>query len=113
MLTHELSDAELLSATDTRSFELFYRRHFESLLGFFARRIRDPELAAAHVEAFRRGYETRRRWPDVEDDDFEDLIAVRRLSITNLNVNLADSWPNASRNIARHAEVVRAYLTRK
>ena len=43
---HERSDAELLSATDTRSFELFYRHHFESLLGFFARRTRDPELAA-------------------------------------------------------------------
>src|SRR5215218_648685 len=40
------SDAELLSATDTRSFELFYRRNFEALLGFFARRTRDPELAA-------------------------------------------------------------------
>ena len=46
MLRPDPSDAELLSATDMRSFELFYRRHFEPLLGFFARRTRDPELAA-------------------------------------------------------------------
>src|SRR5690242_8815400 len=40
------SDAELLCATDVRSFELFYRRYFETVLGFFARRTRSPELAA-------------------------------------------------------------------
>ena len=42
----ERSDSELLSATDTWSFELFYRHNFEAVLGFFARRTRDPELAA-------------------------------------------------------------------
>ena len=53
----------LLSATDTRSFELFYRRHFESLLGFFARRIRDPELAAdLTAETFAAALSSRRRY---------------------------------------------------
>jgi RNA polymerase sigma factor (sigma-70 family) len=63
MLIHEPSDAELLSATDTRSFELLYRRHFESLLGFFARRIRDPELAAdLTAETFAAALSSRRRY---------------------------------------------------
>jgi RNA polymerase sigma-70 factor (ECF subfamily) len=63
MLVHELSDAELLSATDTRSFELFYRRHFESLLGFFARRTGDPELAAdLTAETFAAALSSRRRY---------------------------------------------------
>jgi len=60
---HEPSDAELLSATDTRSFELFYRRNFESLLGFFARRTRDPELAAdLTAETFAAALTARRRY---------------------------------------------------
>src|SRR5215216_4239700 len=40
------TDEQLLSARDAASFERFYGRHVESLLGFFARRTRDPELAA-------------------------------------------------------------------
>jgi RNA polymerase sigma-70 factor (ECF subfamily) len=40
------TDEELLTATDTASFECFYRRYFESVLGFFARRTTEPELAA-------------------------------------------------------------------
>jgi RNA polymerase sigma-70 factor (ECF subfamily) len=48
LVMHELdvSDEQLLSARDAASFELFYRRHVEPVLGFFARRTRDPELAA-------------------------------------------------------------------
>jgi RNA polymerase sigma factor (sigma-70 family) len=42
----DLSDQRLLSARDAASFELFYCRHVEPVLGFFARRTRDPELAA-------------------------------------------------------------------
>jgi RNA polymerase sigma factor (sigma-70 family) len=41
-----VTDEELLSAADTAAFGAFYRRHFEPLLGFFARRTRDAELAA-------------------------------------------------------------------
>src|SRR3954464_2899680 len=40
------TDEQLLSARDAASFELFYCRHVDPLLGFFARRTRDPELAA-------------------------------------------------------------------
>jgi RNA polymerase sigma-70 factor (ECF subfamily) len=40
------SDEELLTAGDPASFELFYTRHVDALLGFFARRTRDAELAA-------------------------------------------------------------------
>jgi DNA-directed RNA polymerase specialized sigma24 family protein len=40
------TDDELLAAMDAASFECFYRRHFEAVLAFFARRTRDPELAA-------------------------------------------------------------------
>src|ERR671930_1576639 len=40
------TDEELLSARDAASFELFYCRHVDPLLGFFARRTRDAELAA-------------------------------------------------------------------
>ena len=57
------SDSELLSATDTRSFELFYRRNFEAVLGFFARRTRDPELAAdLTAETFAAALTARRRY---------------------------------------------------
>jgi RNA polymerase sigma-70 factor, ECF subfamily len=40
------TDEELLSARDAASFELFYCRHVDPVLGFFARRTGDPELAA-------------------------------------------------------------------
>ena len=41
-----VTDEQLLSASDAASFELFYARHVEPVLGFFARRTRDTELAA-------------------------------------------------------------------
>ena len=41
-----LTDEQLLSASDAASYEMFYARHVEPMLGFFARRTRDPELAA-------------------------------------------------------------------
>jgi RNA polymerase sigma factor (sigma-70 family) len=42
----EISDEQLLCARDAASFERFYCRYAESLMGFFARRTGDPELAA-------------------------------------------------------------------
>ena len=63
MFMAEPSDAELLTASDTRSFELFYRRNFEAVLGFFARRTRDPELAAdLAAETFAAALIARRRF---------------------------------------------------
>jgi len=40
------SDEELLAAGGAHEFALFYRRHAQELLGYFARRVRDPEAAA-------------------------------------------------------------------
>ena len=42
----DVTDDQLLSARDAASFELFYTRHVHAVLGFFARRTGDPELAA-------------------------------------------------------------------
>jgi RNA polymerase sigma factor (sigma-70 family) len=41
-----VSDQDLLASREPGSFAVFYRRHAEALLGFFARRTRDAELAA-------------------------------------------------------------------
>ena len=40
------SDEDLLAGRDPASFALFYMRHVDGVLGFFARRTRDAELAA-------------------------------------------------------------------
>jgi DNA-directed RNA polymerase specialized sigma24 family protein len=40
------TDEELLSAPDARSFEEFYLRNVDMVLGYFARRTGDAELAA-------------------------------------------------------------------
>jgi RNA polymerase sigma factor (sigma-70 family) len=62
----ERSDEDLLGARDAASFEAFYRRHAETLLGFFQRRTRDPEMAADLVsETFAAALAGRRRYrPD-------------------------------------------------
>src|SRR5215217_7556045 len=63
MFMDDRTDAELLCAPDTRSFELFYRRHFETVLGFFARRTRDHELSAdLTAETFAAALAGRRRY---------------------------------------------------
>src|SRR3954452_21979722 len=59
----DVSDEELLSARDAASFERFYRRHVDALLGFFARRTSDPELAAdLCAETFAAALASRRRY---------------------------------------------------
>jgi RNA polymerase sigma-70 factor (ECF subfamily) len=58
-----LTDEQLLSARDAESFEVFYGRHVDSVLGFFARRTRDPELAAdLCAETFAAALASRRRY---------------------------------------------------
>jgi RNA polymerase sigma factor (sigma-70 family) len=44
--SHPDSDDALLAGRDAASFERFYLRHVDALLGFFARRACDAELAA-------------------------------------------------------------------
>jgi RNA polymerase sigma-70 factor (ECF subfamily) len=57
------SDDELLAGNDPASFELFYTRHVEGILGFFARRTRDAELAAdLTAETFAAALAGRRRY---------------------------------------------------
>jgi RNA polymerase sigma factor (sigma-70 family) len=59
----DVNDAQLLSARDAASFELFYCRHVEPVLGFFARRTRDPELAAdLCAETFAAALSSRHRY---------------------------------------------------
>jgi len=40
------SDEELLASHDTQAFGIFYDRHARTLLGYFARRTRDAQVAA-------------------------------------------------------------------
>ena len=40
------TDEELLASHDSEAFGVFYDRHVRALLGYFARRTRDPEMAA-------------------------------------------------------------------
>jgi RNA polymerase sigma-70 factor (ECF subfamily) len=57
------SDEELLSSDDPEAFGLFYDRHVRTLLGFFARRTRDPETAAdLTAETFASAIVARRRY---------------------------------------------------
>src|SRR5215218_8997101 len=59
----DVTDEQLLTARDAASFERFYCRHVESVLGFFARRTRDPELAAdLCAETFAAALASRRRY---------------------------------------------------
>jgi RNA polymerase sigma-70 factor (ECF subfamily) len=57
------TDEQLLTRGDAASFERFYRRHVDELLGFFARRTRDAELAAdLTAETFAAALTGRRRY---------------------------------------------------
>jgi RNA polymerase sigma factor (sigma-70 family) len=57
------NDEDLLADGDPASFELFYTRHVEGVLGFFARRTRDAELAAdLTAETFAAALAGRRRF---------------------------------------------------
>jgi RNA polymerase sigma factor (sigma-70 family) len=61
--TWDDSDEQLLTRSDAASFECFYVRHVDALLGFFARRTRDPELAAdLTAETFAAALTARRRY---------------------------------------------------
>jgi RNA polymerase sigma factor (sigma-70 family) len=63
MGVHGESDEVLLQASDAASFEAFYVRHVDELLGFFARRTRDAELAAdLTAETFAAALTARRRY---------------------------------------------------
>jgi len=57
------TDEQLLTRGDAASFERFYLRNVDELLGFFARRTRDAELAAdLTAETFAAALTARRRY---------------------------------------------------
>jgi RNA polymerase sigma factor (sigma-70 family) len=59
----DATDEQLLIAGDADSFERFYLRHVDAVLGYFARRTRDPELAAdLCAETFAAALAARRRF---------------------------------------------------
>jgi len=59
----DITDEELLSARTAATFELFYCRHVDQMLGYFARRTGDPELAAdLCAETFAAALAGRRRY---------------------------------------------------
>lgn len=63
MSTLTPSDEQLLSGRDAASFELFYLRHVETVLGYLSRRTRDPELSAdLCAETFAAALAGRRRY---------------------------------------------------
>jgi RNA polymerase sigma factor (sigma-70 family) len=63
MGTTAATDEALLAGHDPASFEAFYLRYVETLLGFFARRTHDPELAAdLTAETFAAALAHRRRY---------------------------------------------------
>jgi RNA polymerase sigma factor (sigma-70 family) len=59
----QLSDEELLRHDDPEAFGVFYDRHVRTLLGYFARRTGDPEVAAdLTAETFASAIVARRRF---------------------------------------------------
>ena len=104
------SDEELLAASDAASFELFYCHQVEQLLAFFARRTRDPELAAdLTAETFAAALAGRRRYrreagqagawlfgiaskklADAQRRGYADRRARRRLGLERLEVTDED-----------------------
>jgi len=63
MRTASRTDEDLLTASDAASFEAFYLRHVDTLLGYFARRTGDAELSADLVsETFAAALAGRRRY---------------------------------------------------
>jgi RNA polymerase sigma factor (sigma-70 family) len=78
-----LSDEALLVGRDPAGFEEFYVRHVEGLLGFFARRTRDPELAAdLAAETFAAALASRARYRPASGAASAWLfgIAIRKLA---------------------------------
>src|SRR3954447_15034854 len=62
----DVSDELLLASPEPAAFEEFYGRHVDTLLGFFARRTRNADLAAdLTAETFAAALSARRRYrPD-------------------------------------------------
>jgi len=104
------TDEELLSAPDARSFEEFYLRNVDMVLGYFARRTGDAELAAdlasetfAAVLAGRRRYKPRkgaatawlfgiasRKLADAQRKGYAERRMCKRLGMERIDLTDAD-----------------------
>ena len=104
------TDEDLLSAADARSFEEFYLRHVDMVLGYFARRTGDAELAAdltsetfAAALAGRRRYRPRkgaagawlfgiasRKLADAQRKGYAERRMCRRLGMERIELTDAD-----------------------
>ena len=104
------TDEELLSAPDARSFEEFYLRNVDMLLGYFARRTGDADLAAdlasetfAAALAGRRRYKPRkgaaaawlfgiasRKLADAQRKGYAERRMCRRLGMERIDLTDAD-----------------------
>lgn len=63
LVTRSCSDDELLTAGGPDGFALFYRRHVDSILRYFARSTHDAELAAdLTAESFAAALEAKRHF---------------------------------------------------
>ena len=127
------TDEALLAARDAAGFERFYRRHVEDLLGFFARRTRDPELAAdLTAETFAAALAGRRRYKpeagaasawlfgiamhklrDAQRRGYAEQRARRRMGMDRLELDEEDYAPHrVARRGARRRRPARAARAR-
>jgi RNA polymerase sigma-70 factor (ECF subfamily) len=110
MRSTSATDEELLSAADARSFEEFYLRHVDTVLGYFARRTGDAEVAAdlasetfAAALAGRRRYRPRkgaagawlfgiasRKLADAQRRGYAERRMCRRLGMERIELTDAD-----------------------
>ena len=106
----DATDEQLLVARDAASFELFYLRHVDAMLGFFARRTFDAEMAAdlcaetfaaalASRRRFRPGGPPARAWlfgigakklADAQRRGYADIRARRRLGMERIELSDQD-----------------------
>src|SRR6185369_12372822 len=110
MFPTAVSDEALLAGSDPAGFEEFYGRHVDTLLGFFARRTRDAELAAdLTAETFAAALSSRRRYnaaqgaaiawlfgiaakklADAQRRGYADMRARRRLGMERIELSDQD-----------------------
>jgi RNA polymerase sigma factor (sigma-70 family) len=103
----DATDEQLLVARDAASFELFYVRHVDAMLGFFARRTFDAEMAAdlcaetfaaalASRHRFRPGGPPATAWlfgigakklADAQRRGYADMRARRRLGMERIELS--------------------------
>src|SRR6188472_2173197 len=106
----DATDEQLLVARDALSFELFYVRHVDAMLGFFARRTFDAEMAAdLCAETFAAALASRRRFhpggpparawlfgiaakklADAQRRGYADMRARRRLGMERIELSDQD-----------------------